>query len=197
MLVSSKSEEPAAKFTLTRESDKARGILVSYEETAPSGAFIVRNEMSDEGGKLTFRSSPLDMKILDIINKENIKSVEDYARWLKNNFKYKRHEENDIWTDAGETLDRRYGDCKDLSLLNAAFLRVFGYRPRIFAMERLLDNHAVCVFEKDGRYLWFDNTSLKNTLASSSEEFKRYLARNNRMSFLYEVNPAETISFTK
>ena len=142
--------------------------------------------MREESGK----PDALDLSILKIICRENIRGVEDYARWLDSHFTYEKHAGADVWGLPQETLNRRKGDCKDLSLLNTAFLRVLGYQPRIFAMARLTDSHAICVFEKEGRYFWFDNTELKETPASTLEEFKTYIYNNNRMYYLYEVNAA-------
>jgi hypothetical protein len=57
-------------------------------------------------------------------------------------------------------------------------------------MARLFDSHAICVFEKNGNYLWFDNNKLKETPVSSVEEFKSYIYDTQHMYYLYEVNVA-------
>jgi hypothetical protein len=179
---------PEVKYIMRQEMRPDRSVLIGWEEAYSEGTFIIRNETGEYGRSLSNRPDRLDVRVLNIIVKEHIKSVEDYAVWLRLNIAYRLHEGEDIWTEPGVTIDRRHGDCKDISLLNMAFLRVFGYKPIIFAMARLYDSHAICVFKKEGRYFWFDNTRLVETPATSFEEFNEYVLKFHRMYFLYEVD---------
>ena len=72
-------------------------------------------------------------------------------------------------------LQKRRGDCEDYAFLNAAVLRVLGYRPEVLAMGGLGGNHAICVFKENGRYSWIDNARLKRSKAESILEFTKYL----------------------
>jgi hypothetical protein len=190
VLVSKENEQYPVKFIVRQEQDSGRNVLVSWENAESHGTFIVRDEMDKDAGMAVHKPASLDMMILRIICQENIRSLADYAKWLDNNFTYQKHEGLDVWTSPEETLTRHSGDCKDFALLNTAFLRVLGYRPKIFAMARLFDSHAICVFEKSGHYLWFDNTKLKETPVSSIDELKNYIYDNHQMYYLYEVNLA-------
>jgi len=185
---------PEVKYIMRQDTRPDRSVLVGWEEAGFDGTFVIRNETDEHGKSLSNRPDRLDIKILNIIVKEHIKSVEDYAVWLRSNITYRLHEDKDIWTEPGVTIDKRRGDCKDIALLNMAFLRVFGYRSKIFAMARLYDNHAICVFKKEGRYCWFDNTKLNETSAISLEEFNEYMLKFHRMYFLYEVDVTKNIS---
>ena len=190
VLISTETKMPALNFVIRQEEDRSSGILISWENTGLTGSFIVRRETDKTGGVLVNKPDPLDMKVLNIIDNENMNSLEDYAKWLKKNFEYKKDESADIWSSPEETLTKKYGDCEDFAFLNAAVLRVFGYRPKVLGIVggMIGVNHAICVFEKDGYYLWFDNTKLKKTSTSSIEEFGRYIFKKYLCFAIYEVD---------
>lgn len=134
------------------------------------------------GAVLISEPNQTEAMILEMLNANGIKLLEDYTEWLKENIEYKKDEGDDIWTMPEETLKRKYGDCEDFAFLNAAVLNTLGFRPKVLGVNgarvltgNLTGNHAICVFEKDGRYLYFDNEKLKTTEASSIEEFARHI----------------------
>ena len=157
------------------------------ENTGFSGNFVIRQERYETDGVWVSRPVPLDEKIRNIIYNNNIKSLEDYEQWLGGNIKYKRDDE-DIWSPPEETLQKKYGDCEDFAFLNAAVLRVLGYQPKVLAMGGRGRNHAICVFKQNGRYLWFDNTKLARTQASSLLEFAKYIFINYNYPRLLEIH---------
>jgi hypothetical protein len=87
VLVSRESQWYLVNFILRQEIDKLRDILVSWEDT-PSATLIIREQINAADGKSGYKPSALDMRILRIICRENIRCPEDYARWLENNFTY-------------------------------------------------------------------------------------------------------------
>jgi len=184
-----KAKSPDLNFVIRAKSDETRSVLVSYEDQGFTGTFIVRQETASTAKTLVSQANPLDMRILNIISDENINSVEDYAQWLEKNFEYKSDEGPDIWASPEETLTRKYGDCEDFAFLNEAVLRIFGYRPKVLAMAGGIKtvNHAICAFEKDGYYLWFDNNKLKQTPASSVEEFGSHVVPRHGYAYMFEI----------
>ncbi|MFH1593321.1 MAG: hypothetical protein ABID09_01325 [Candidatus Omnitrophota bacterium] len=50
-----------------------------------------------------------------------------------------------------------------------------------------LGGHAICAFEKDGRYLWFDNGKLKETNEASLEDFTSYIIAKYKCSSVSEI----------
>ncbi|MFH1363814.1 MAG: transglutaminase-like domain-containing protein [Candidatus Omnitrophota bacterium] len=189
-LVSVESKPLDLRFVVRQEADKSRGVLVSYEEQGFNGTFIARQQTDTTNGALVSMPAALDMRILNIINNEKIRSVEDYAVWLKKNFKYKKDEDTDTWAIPEETLTRRGGDCEDFAFLNEAVLRIFGYKPQVLGLGGRLKliNHAICVFKKDSYYLCFDNTTLKITTATSLEEFGKLVMQNSGYAYIFEID---------
>jgi len=183
------AKSPDLNFVIRAKSDQTRSVLVSYEDQGFTGTFIVRQETASTAKTLGSQANPLDMRILNIISDENINSIEDYAQWLEKNFEYKSDEGPDIWAAPEETLTRKYGDCEDFAFLNEAVLRVFGYRPQVLAMGGGIKtvNHAICAFEKDGYYLWFDNNKLKKTLVSSVEEFGAQVVTRHGYAYMFKI----------
>ncbi|MFH1094510.1 MAG: transglutaminase-like domain-containing protein [Candidatus Omnitrophota bacterium] len=190
VLVSEESKTLDLNFVIRQGTDTSRGVLVSYEEQGFNGTFIVRQQTDTTSGALVSMPAALDMRILNIINNEKIRSVEDYAVWLKKNFKYKKDEDTDNWASPDETLTRLAGDCEDFAFLNEAVLRIFGYKPQVLGLGGGLKlvNHAVCVFKKDSRYLCFDNTTLKITTAVSLEEFGKLVTQNSGYAYVFEID---------
>ncbi|MFH1782101.1 MAG: transglutaminase-like domain-containing protein [Candidatus Omnitrophota bacterium] len=126
----------------------------------------------------------------NILNSKNIASIEGYAEWLKDNFQYKKDVSGDYWAKPEETLLEKTGDCEDFAFLNQAALRLFGYKSEVFIVKPLktITLHAICVFKKDGKYVYFDNTSFKKTDLVSLEEFKEFLDKRYGMRFSYILN---------
>ncbi|MFH1837805.1 MAG: hypothetical protein ABH862_06825, partial [Candidatus Omnitrophota bacterium] len=85
---------------------------------------------------------------------------------------------------------RKYGDCEDYAFLSAAVLKVLGYDPKVLAIGDGSKSHAICVFEKDGKYMWFNNTNLESTEAFSFSQFAEYIFATYKASFISEMNPA-------
>ena len=147
--------------------------------------FIIRQEQYERDQVLVSRPDPLDERIQTIFRLNSIYSLEDYSHWLQNNISYQKDfQEN--WESAQETLNKKHGDCKSYAFLNAAILKVMGYQPRILALTRREGGHAVCVFQKDGYYLWFDNSRLKKTRAQDLKELEKEIAKEHSFSSVYE-----------
>lgn len=167
-------------FVVKAKTYESEGVLVGGKKHLLDGNFVVREETYRYNGALVGRQNPIDLKILDILKANKIESIEDYAQWLPKNLEYKRDKGPDRWSSPLETLKKGYGDCEDYAFLNAAILHVLGYQPKVIAIERfkrvmgrLIASHAICAFEKDGRYLFFDNAELKATDAPSMREFSK------------------------
>ncbi|MBL7068467.1 MAG: transglutaminase-like cysteine peptidase [Candidatus Omnitrophica bacterium] len=132
------------------------------------------------------RSALSKQRVLEVLAKENIKRIEEYAEWLVKNVAYRRDKKSDTWSLPEETLARRYGDCEDLAFLNREVLGALGYQPQVVAFRKKNWEkwHAICVFEKEGRYLYFDNRRLKDTPAASMEQFAKEIgAEGNIVAF--------------
>jgi hypothetical protein len=136
---------------------------------------VVKQIRKEQAGVLISRPDPLDERIRDIINANNIVSVADYAQWLSAHVRYQRDEGKDYWSLPEDTLVRGRGDCEDLAFLNKAVLSVLGYESRVLCVLRMFRSHAICVFEDNGYYQIVDNTSLKHTPARSFDELLQYL----------------------
>ena len=160
------------------------------ENTGFNGSIVIRQEMRKTGSISIIGPAVVDLKILDIINTEGIKSLRDYEQWLQKNIEYRNDDGADVWSLPAETLRRKYGDCEDLAFLNAAFLRVAGYQPKVMGLLRGggRTGHAICVFKESGYYLWFDNAKLNKTSATSMEEFAKYILRSHLYAGLFEIN---------
>jgi hypothetical protein len=151
-----------------------RGVLRSArDEVLAIEGFKVRNERRIVGGSYVSGPSGTDMKIVRLLLRNNIRSVEDYAEWLAGNITYRKDRGSDIWASPEEVLEKGWGDCEDFAFLNAAALRVFGYEPKVLAAGGLpgADSHAICVFRKGRYYAWLDNARLRVSAALTEEEF--------------------------
>ncbi len=166
--------------------------LISMESRR-TGKYVIRQEKRKVGSILTVKPAAVDLRILSIINNEGMNTLEDYERWLKKNIRYQSDQQKDEWSFAEETLSRKYGDCEDFAFLNAAVLHVLGYQPRVMAMIGLIGGggHAICVFEKDGQYLWFNNATLEETSARSMDEFTKVVYKKFAFLGIYEIDPDE------
>jgi len=139
---------------------------------------VISQEKYRSGGILISRPSPLDEKIRNLIIFNNIRVIEDYIQWLQKNIQYKKDKGPDTWSAPEETLHKKYGDCEDLAFLNAAFLRVGGYQPKVWGIVRQPGrNHAICAFKENGYYSWIDNAKLKRTQAQSIVQFAKHILR--------------------
>ncbi len=176
------------RFNKTKVSFIALGVfflILLEKEPAPTFAFVIQQENYYTNGVWVSHPLPLDERILSLFHQNNIQIIEDYARWLQANITYQKNP-TDHWAPPEETLTNRHGDCKDYAFLNAEVLKVFGYKPHIFAMTRRAGNHAVCAFEKDGHYLWFDNNHLKESKARSLKELAHDIFLQYNFSSLFE-----------
>jgi len=151
--------------------------LFAYEQKRAysSRKLVIRQETYSANGISICRPVPLDMEIWDFINKNNIRSIEDYVDWVQKNIRYEKDKGKDTWAAPQVTLKRKYGDCEDYAFLNAAVLRVLGYQPKVLAMKGLTGGHAICVFQENGYYFWIDNTEIKKTSTRTIVDFGRYL----------------------
>lgn len=136
---------------------------------------VIRQETLVVNGVYICRPRSLDVKICEIINNNNVVSLEGYADWLEQNVKYLKDENGDNWASPEETLQRKSGDCEDYAFLNAAVLEMLGYQPEVWAVRRPGRCHAICIFKEKGYYGWIDNCQLKRTSISSLSEFRAYL----------------------
>ncbi len=160
------------------------------EDTGFAGNIVIRQERYKIGSVSIVKPVSVDLRILNIINLEGIKSIEDYALWLKENVKYRKDDSADVWSLPDETLTRKYGDCEDFAFLNAAFLHVMGYKPKVMAIVGGIrkGGHAICAFRKGDHYLWFDNAELKKIPAASIEEFTKHIFRRYACLGLFEID---------
>ncbi|MFC1666580.1 transglutaminase-like domain-containing protein [Candidatus Omnitrophota bacterium] len=194
-LVSKEGRRLSNNAFINKKTYQANHALVSKEKPNFNvGNFIIRKQTYRSGAALVSRPVEIDMIALNMLKANNIKSLEDYAQWLRENVKYKKDKFGDIWALPKETIERKYGDCEDLAFLNASILRVLGYKPKVLAMGnirvlagRFITSHAICVFEKDSHYLWFDNAKLKKTNVSSLEEFSRNIFSKYHCSSISEI----------
>ncbi|MBN3038128.1 MAG: hypothetical protein JW869_01765 [Candidatus Omnitrophica bacterium] len=157
------------------------------------GKYIIRQRMCRRGSILTVQPVAVDLKIFSIINAQSIETIEDYELWLKDSIQYQNDEDGDIWSFPEETLAKESGDCEDFAFLNAAFLHVLGYKPKVMAIlgGLMQAGHAICVFEREGKYLWFDNGELKNSGATTIEEFNTHIYKKFACYALYEITLVE------
>ena len=208
VLVSREDGRTPSNPLIKHELYENNNILVSKKDSGFFiGDFVIRHEKYKTGKALVSRPVPTDMAVLDVLKGNNIRSIESYVQWLQGHIEYRVDEALDTWSFPEETLERKYGDCEDYAFLNAAVLRVLGYQPKVLAigmlrvaMGRFLGSHAICVFEKDGKYLWFDNGTLKKTKASSLDEFAKYIFAEYDCSNLSEIDlntGGRNILFTK
>ncbi|MFH1394869.1 MAG: transglutaminase-like domain-containing protein [Candidatus Omnitrophota bacterium] len=158
-----------------------------------SGHFVIRQETVRVGSVLVCRPSELDLKIVNLIKQNNITTFEEYSAWISKNVQYKPDEGKDDWALPQETLGRLYGDCEDYALLNSAVLRVLGYKSKIIILGTPEKEHAICVFEENGNFLWFDNGELKYTDAATMRQFEQYMVEKYACAHVTEVKPSRLV----
>lgn len=155
---------------------------------AVGGNFVIRQETVRLGSVLVSRPSELDTRIAGFLSANDIKTLDEYEMWVGKNIKFKADVQGDVWSSPGETLDRLYGDCEDYAFLNASVLRVLGYESKVMVLGTSERDHAICAFEKDGNYFWFDNGELKRTDTSSMRKFGKHIFKTYACSRISEVN---------
>lgn len=159
------------------------------EKYFPSASFHIQQEgIKRQNGVLMARPKPVDFKIINLIQSHNIGSLEDYARWLKQNIHYKKDEKKDQWATPEETLNKKSGDCEDYTFFNAEVLQVLGYEPRFLAVRKNRQAHAICIFKVDGYYFWFDNAELIKTRATTLPIFLRHIRDHHNYFAFSELN---------
>lgn len=156
----------------------------------PVRYFHIQQIQQKTKGVLVSRPDPVDARIADLLRINDIETLEQYAEWLKNNILYHPDGKIDSWAPALETLSTGKGDCEDFALLTSAVVRVMGYQPKVLIFARGKQWHAVCVFNQNGRYVWFDNNALKTTDAQTLDEFTAYIVQRYQYPLVLELAPA-------
>ena len=159
------------------------------ETLIQSKSFQIRQETIKEGGILISRPKSADEKIKDIITLNQIRSFEDYARWLQAHMSYREDDRRDVWSDVQKTLKNKVGDCEDYTFLTSAVLKVLGYKPHFVALIRKGKAHAICTFKQDGYYYWFDNAKLQKTEATTLVDFAKHIIQEYNYFQLAELDP--------
>ena len=149
---------------------------------------IQQEKIKHKDGVLISRPKSVDFKIINLIQVHNIHSLEDYARWLKENIHYKKDEKKDQWATPEETLRKKRGDCEDYTFFNAEVLQVLGYQPRVLAVRKDRQAHAICVFKAGEHYFWFDNAELKKTRATTLAGFLQNIRTNHNYFAFSELD---------
>ena len=159
--------------------------------TAAAQDYHIRQHRARQGGVLTSQPDPQDVEIMRFIDTLRIQTLEDYSAWLAQAVHYQPDTPQDHWAGPAETLRRQGGDCEDLALLNSAVLQVLGFQPRFLALFGKSRAHAICAFQQNGFYFWFDNVNLMRSPARSWPELVRQLRRHYRFSRLREFDLAK------
>ncbi len=140
-------------------------------------------------GVLMSRPDQNEEIVKDFMTANNIKTINDYSRWVKNNIEYKNDTKGqDTWEAPAVTLDRKYGDCEDFAFLNALVLRQLGYTPQVIAVVKKGDAHAMCTFKAGDKTYVFDNNILKQIKAKDVEELAKYFFSKHNYLYFLELN---------
>lgn len=150
----------------------------------------IRQDRSTKNGVWVSRPLATDEFIFGFLRRNNIQDIEGYCRWLTKNLNY-QPDKNDTWLNPQETIDREGGDCEDFALLNRAILHILGYPSQILALCSPKGNHAICAFQIDGYYAWFDNQKLIKTKTQSFSEFTQYILRHTAATRIAQLNPQD------
>ncbi len=139
---------------------------------------------------LHFQTADLRTRVIIqiFIKTQNIRSLEDYARWLFLNIQYRKDTGEDRWARPEETLRRGFGDCEDLTFLNQAVLKALGIQAHAVAFSRPGYGHAFCAFKMNGAFAVFDNTQLILTQADSFEEIVEYVGQKEHPKYFLELS---------
>lgn len=129
---------------------------------------------------IVFLFSPIviNAETVDDVAKK-MRSPEDIEKfYAESNFK-SEYKIPDYEKTPQETLDSKYGDCKDFATLTKAILNDMGIQSEVvhikFSGTRF--GHAVCVWKDGDHYHYFDGTKLIKTEYGSVDEVinKAYL----------------------
>ena len=160
-------------------------------ENDAARSFHIRQEKTSAHQVLVSRPNPQDLTVADFLFQNNIRTLEDYAAWLKSNVRFRGGDEfSDAWPSPQDVLRRKEGDCEDYAVLTSAVAQVLGYQPQFFAFARTGAAHAVCAFKVNGRYVWFDNAEMKTTKAETFVDFARHITLNYQYNQLMEYDLA-------
>jgi len=155
----------------------------AFEKTTEIKHINIAQEIIINKDILVSRPKPLDLKIHNIIDLNNIRTLEDYSDWLKNNIQY-QHD----GLKAVKTLSKAKGDCEDFSFLNMYVLKMLGYQPRFIAVQRPGKAHAICIFKHNGRYYWFDNAKLHKSNSESLQNFSQLITQRYNYKQVLELD---------
>ena len=150
-------------------------------------SYRIRQEQLSQNGVLVLRPHPTDAFVANFLYQNNIRNLEEYHNWLNQNLNYQTTPEK-TWPSPQKTISKRGGDCKDFASLNEAVLRVLGYQPHVLAVTKNPRAHAICAFQADGYYLWFDNQRLVKTKTTSYPEFIAQLRKDTSAVQLSELD---------
>ncbi len=135
-----------------------------------------QESLRKSNGVLVSQPKSLDLEIIQLLQTNQIRSLDDYARWLEENIRYQKDTVKDSWDSPQTTLRRKSGDCEDYTLLNMAVLRVLGFKPKFLTLKRGKYSHAVCAFKMNGRFYWFDNYRLRKTAAATLSQLAEHIS---------------------
>jgi hypothetical protein len=121
---------------------------------------------------IAFLSAPISIKaetVKDVAKKiHSPKELEKfYADGFNGEYKIPDYEKS-----PQETLDSKYGDCKDFAVLTHAILDEMGI-PSEVVYIKFLENkfgHAICVWKEGDYYNYFDVTKLVETKYTSVQD---------------------------
>jgi predicted transglutaminase-like cysteine proteinase len=162
------------------------GSILSSE--IPITSFNISQESFHKNGVLVARPRPLDQQIQFFIETNQIQSLESLSQWLKANIIYQNDIDGDRWASPEETFESKTGDCEDFAFLVQSVLKVLGYQPVVVALCQSTRAHAICFFQVDGFYCWFDNAVFKKTLAQSLEAFLRTMTTEHNLTAIVELD---------
>ena len=148
----------------------------------------IAQEHDHKNGVWTVGPKAIDRKVVNLIMMNKIQTLDDYAAWMAANLSYKQDQLQDKWEPPESMLDSKKGDCEDFAFLTAAVLKVLGYEPHFLALIKNSRTHAICAFQKDGHFVWFDNAKINRTPARSLEEFAGLLTKQFNYSHTLELN---------
>ncbi len=164
--------------------------LASSKAHTPITGFSIGQESYRQNGVLISQPRRIDEQIRFLIETNQITTLEGFSSWLEENIEYRRDLDGDHWASPEETLARKYGDCEDFAFLVSSTLKILGYTPKVVVLRRRAqDAHAICLFQVDGYYFWFDNATLKKTSTRSLEAFVKQMVGQYALIAMLELNP--------
>jgi len=128
---------------------------------------------------IVFLSAPMALMAETVYDvAKRMRSPEDIEKFYSEGFK-SEYKIPDYEKTPQETLDSKYGDCKDLATLTQAILKEMGISSEVvhikFSKTRF--GHAVCTWKEGDHYNYFDGTKLIRTKHASIDDLinKAYL----------------------